>query len=291
MEHDAVKAPVDLYDSHYDRLEDEVYRSIRAETFGVDLGQESWITAGECDQFCEWLAIRAGQRVLEVACGSGGVAMRIAQGRGASVVGTDVNALAISAARRRVQSTSLAGKVEFLTSDANEPLPFEDGSFDAIVCNDAINHFKDRRHVLREWGRVLRAGGRCLFTDPVVVTGLVSNAELAERSSIGFFLFSVPGANDALLQETGFRVERVTDVTDSVVQTSLKWRESRAKRRSTLVPLESESKFDAIQRFLAAVHALAVERRLSRFAYVARRTEGDESRADLADDPRRDAAR
>lgn len=266
-----VKAPVDLYDSHYDRIEDEVYRSIRAKTFGTDLGQESWITAEECDRFRDWLGIKAGQRVLEVACGSGGVALRIAEGAGVDVVGTDLHPSAIAAARKRSASRIAASKTEFLVADADAALPFPDRSFDAVLCNDAINHFKDRRHVLTEWGRVLRDGGRCLFTDPVVVTGLVSNAELAARSSIGFFLFSVAGTNEALLRAAGFAVERAEDVTPGLIATSHRWREARAERRADLLPLESEAKFEAIQQFLAAVHRLAAEGRLSRFAFVGRR--------------------
>ena len=265
-----MKARVDLYDTHYDRLEHEVYRSIRARTFGVDLGQESWITAEECDRFGDWLGIEAGQRVLEVACGSGGIATRIASLKGASVVGTDINALAIGAARKRAESQGLAGTVEFLTADADSGLPFPDRSFDAVLCNDAINHFRNRRQVLQEWSRVLRVDGRCLFTDPVVVTGLVSNEELAARSSIGFFLFSVPGANDALLRAAGFEVERTMDVTANLVETSRRWREARADRRADLAALETEATFEAIQKFLAAVHALAADGRLSRFAYVGR---------------------
>jgi SAM-dependent methyltransferase len=263
--------PVDLYDSHYARMDDEVYRSIRAKTYGVDIGQESWITAEECDRFCDWLGIEAGQRALELACGTGGVAIRIAQLKGASVVGADINALAIDAAKKRAASQGMVGKVEFLAADADSQLPFADQSFDAVLCNDAINHFRDRRQVLQEWGRVLRAGSRCLFTDPVVVTGLVSNEELAARSSIGFFLFSAPGANDALLRAAGFEVERAVDVTAGLVETSRRWREARAERRADLVALETDAKFEAIQKFLAAVHTLGVERRLSRFAYVGRR--------------------
>jgi ubiquinone/menaquinone biosynthesis C-methylase UbiE len=267
-----VTDPVDLYDSHYDRIDDDVYRSIRADTFGVDLGQESWITAEECDQFCDWLGIRSGHRVLEVACGSGGVASRIAERSGASVVGTDINALAIKAAEKRSTAKSERGPTEFMTSDADSELPFPDGSFDFVLCNDAINHFRNRLGVLREWRRVLRRGGRCLYTDPVVVTGLVSNAELAARSSIGFFVFSVPGANESQLQEAGFDVERVADKTESVVEVSRKWREARDSRRATLMRLENESKYEGIQKFLAAVQLLAAERRLSRFVYIGKRT-------------------
>ncbi|HEX6812680.1 MAG TPA: methyltransferase domain-containing protein [Planctomycetota bacterium] len=274
-----MKEHVDLYDSHYGRLDDDVYRSIRAETFGVDLGQESWITAEEADRFADWLGIRTGQRVLEVACGSGGVAARIATRTGASVVGIDINALAVRAAQERAKAMAIAGGVEFRTADAEQSLPFPDGSFDVVICNDAINHLRDRLGVLREWRRVLRAGGQCLYTDPVVVTGLVSNAELEARSSIGFFLFSSPGVNEARLQETGFRVERTTDLTESVVATSSRWCEARAKRRAPLVALETEARFEGVQRFLGAVHALAAARKLSRFAFIGRRIEGDSSSA------------
>jgi len=160
-----------------------------------------------------------------------------------------------------------------MTSDADGPLPFPDKSFDFVLCNDAINHFQNRLKSLREWWRVLRVGGRCLYTDPVVLTGLVSNAELAARSSIGFFVFSSPGANELLLQEAGFHVEHVADKTDGVVEVSRKWREAREKRRATLVPLEAEAKFEGIQKFLAAVQQLAEERRLSRFVYIGKRVE------------------
>lgn len=262
-----------FYDSHYDRIDDEVYQSIRVETFGVDLGQESWITAPECDQFCDWLGIRSGSRVLEVACGSGGIATRIAEARGAAVIGTDLNAAAIKAARNRPATRPAGGETTFMTSDADIPLPFPDRSFDFVICNDAINHFRNRSAVFREWWRVLRVGGRCLFTDPVVLTGLASNAELAARSSIGFFMFSAAGANESHLQEAGFHVERVADRTDSVVDVSRKWREARETRRATLVPIESEAKFEGTQAFLAAVHQLAGERRLSRFVYIGRRVE------------------
>ena len=58
------------------------------------------------------------------------------------------------------------------TVDASRPLPFGDGSFDAVISNDAMCHMADRPAVLREWYRVLKPGGRALFTDAMVVTGV-----------------------------------------------------------------------------------------------------------------------
>lgn len=69
--HELMKKPVDLYDSHYEKVEAGVYRAVCEEAFGKDLGQTSWITAAECDEFCRWLDPGSDKRVLEVACGSG----------------------------------------------------------------------------------------------------------------------------------------------------------------------------------------------------------------------------
>lgn len=268
-----MKNPVELYDGHYDRLNDEVYQSIRRETYDEDLGQTSWITAEECQRFCAWLGIRAGHRVLEVACGSGGVAAHIAATTGAGVVGVDINAFAVDAAQRGAVPPGARVRPEFLLADGDRPLPLPDQSFDFVFCNDAILHLRDRLAVLRDWRRLLRPGGRCLYTDPVVVTGLVSHAELAARSSIGFFLFSARGVNEDVLAQAGMPVVKSVDVTDNLVLTSARWRAARQSRREALIQLEGEAAFEGLQRFLDTVHVLGSERRLSRIAFLGQRVD------------------
>jgi len=272
-----VDEPVNLYDSHYDRVEAEVYRAIRREAYGEDLGQTSWITAEEASRFCDWLGLRAGHRLLEVACGSGGVAAWIAETTGAHVVGIDVNVHAIEAARRRSPSRPSRASTEFQVVDADAALPFGDASFDAVFCNDAILHLRDQLTMLGEWRRILHASKRCLYTDPVVVTKLVSKDELAARSSIGFFTFSAPGVNERLLAQAGFSVARSVDLTEAIVRTSRRWRDARQARCAELVGLEGNATFEGLQHFLGAVHTLAAEGRLSRVAFVGER--GDAARA------------
>jgi SAM-dependent methyltransferase len=264
---------VELYDAHYGRLTADPQVEVRRRTYDEDLGQASWITAAEVREFLGRLELGPGSTALEVACGSGGVTCRMAE-TGARLVGVDINPHGIEAARRRASEQGLSSRVSFEVADAGRPLPFPDGSFDAVFCNDSINHFPGRVAVLRDWHRVLRPGGRLLFTDPIVVTGQLTNEEIRARSSIGFFLFTPPGCNERLLAESGFVVHEVRDLTEAVAAVAQRWAAARRDLRAALVELEGDEAFDGLQRFLAAVHLLASERRLSRFMYLAGRPPG-----------------
>lgn len=258
-----------LYDDHYGHLAAIPQIEVRRETYDEDLGQASWITVAEARDFFRALELKPGQTALEVACGSGGITCRMAQETGAQCVGVDINPHGVSAAERRAQELGLSSRVSFRVVDAGCHLPFADASFDAVFCNDSINHLPDRAAVLRDWHRVLRPGGRVLFTDPIVVTGELTNEEIRARSSIGFFLFVPAGYDERALTEAGFVVREARDVTDAVASVSRRWREAREKRRSALIPLEGVEAFTSVQHFLDAVHRLSAERRLSRFMYLA----------------------
>ena len=262
---------VDLYDGHYGHLAADPQVAVRRQTYDEDLGQASWITLAEAREFFRALELGPGRTALEVACGSGGVTCRMARDTGAVCVGVDINAQGIEAAGRMAREQGLSSRVSFRVADAGHRLPFPNESFDAVFCNDSINHLPGRLEVLRDWHRVLRPGGRLLFTDPIVVTGQLTNEEIRARSSIGFFLFTPLGCNERLLVESGFLVREVRDATDAVASVSRKWRGAREERRAALVKLEGEQAFEGLQRFLDAVHTLASDRRLSRYVYLASR--------------------
>ena len=74
--------------------------AIRGETFGQDIGQNSWLTVDEYDRFIAWLQLEPGQHVLEVASGSGGPALYLARHAGCRVTGIDCNESGIATATR-----------------------------------------------------------------------------------------------------------------------------------------------------------------------------------------------
>src|SRR5262245_36805849 len=87
------------YNSNYESFRTELYANIRREAFGEDIGQNSWLTADEQDRFLEWLDLGPLKILLDVACGAGGPAMRIAAITGCSVVGIDAHEDAIATAQ------------------------------------------------------------------------------------------------------------------------------------------------------------------------------------------------
>ena len=157
----------------------------------------------------------------------------------------------------------------FEQCDASKNLPFDDDSFDAVFSNDVLCHLPRRLEVLGEMFRILKPGGRMLFSDALVVGGLLSNEEIATRSSIGFYVYSPTGENERLIERAGFRRVRVTDTTASAARLAKQWHDAREKRKEELVAAEGSINFEGLQRFLSCVHTLTAQRRLLRYLYFA----------------------
>jgi SAM-dependent methyltransferase len=159
--------------------------------------------------------------------------------------------------------------VRFESVDASKPLPFSDAAFDAVLSNDAMCHIANRLDVLRDWRRVVRSGGRILFTDALVVTGPIGADEIAARSSIGLYIFVPPGENERLIAEAGFELLSADDVTAEAEMVAGRWHDARNAHRAELTAREGEANFAGLQRFLSCARTVSAERRLSRFCYLA----------------------
>ena len=99
--------------------------------------------------------LQAGQRVLDVACGTGVLARTAAERVGVDghVIGFDINEGMLAVAEKN------AAHIEW-RQGAAEKLPFDDNSFDAVISQFGLMFFEDRALALREMMRVLRPGGR-----------------------------------------------------------------------------------------------------------------------------------
>ncbi len=258
---------VDLYNNTYSNFQKDVLADVRRETYGEDIGQNSWITADEYDTFFRWLKVSPGAHILEIASGSGGPALYLAKKFRCGITGIDINEDGLKTANQAALDANIPD-VKFQFVDVNQRLPFEDESFDAVMCIDSMNHFRDRLAYLKEWQRVLRIGKRAVFTDPVVITGPVSNEELAARSNIGFFLFVPLEVTTNFIREAGFKLILCEDATSNIELTSGRWHTSREKHREDLIKIEGKERFEGLQKFFSTVHTLTRERRLSRFVFV-----------------------
>ncbi len=103
---------------------------------------------------------RSGQRLLDVATGTGLVAFALAERGFCDVTGVDQSEEMLAAARARLAAApALADRVRFRRAEA-ERLPFADAEFDALTCTYLLRYVDDRAATMRELVRVVRPGGR-----------------------------------------------------------------------------------------------------------------------------------
>lgn len=112
--------------------------------------------------FAECVPVRPGDRVLDVACGTGTATLALAKWvePGGSVVGSDLAPEMVEVARTRAADLP---NLSFVVADG-AALPFPDGAFDGVSCAAGLFFLPDMGAGLREWRRVLRPGGWGVFS-------------------------------------------------------------------------------------------------------------------------------
>lgn len=148
--------------------------------------------------------VRAGERALDLACGTGDIAYEIAR-RGVRVVGLDITYRMVQLARAKHAAVASAAPrpastipPQFLAGDMMA-LPFSDDSFDLVTTGYGIRNVPHLEGALREIHRVLRPGGRVLSLDfnrpgNVLVRSIFLAYLTVVGSTLGFILHGDPDA-------------------------------------------------------------------------------------------------
>jgi SAM-dependent methyltransferase len=135
---------------------DEIKAKQHATWSSGDYGKVAWLTVPVAEALVEAAGPRPGARVLDVATGTGHVALAAAR-RFADVTGIDYVPALVETARRRAAAEEL--DVEFREADA-EALPFPDASFDDVMSAIGVMFTSDHARAAAELVRVCRPGGR-----------------------------------------------------------------------------------------------------------------------------------
>jgi cyclopropane fatty-acyl-phospholipid synthase-like methyltransferase len=163
-------------------------------------------------------ALRLGHRVYEAACGVGSTARYLARVHGASVHATNITDAQLEEARQATAAEGLDGLVSFAFADYHA-LEEPGDSYDCWWCQEALLYAIDKRKVLEEARRVVRSGGRIVFTD-LLLTGTLQPDRRAS------FVADMKAPNrwsiedwDGLLVDMGFDVIERRDWREHTVWT------------------------------------------------------------------------
>lgn len=153
-------------------------------------------------ELAQLAGLTAGDRVLDVGAGVGGPARFLAAHHGCHVVGVDLSAPFVEAARYLTTRTGQQDRVSFEVASALE-LPFDDRSFDAVLLQHVAMNIADRARLYREIARVLKQGGRFATFDVVLKSGDPLYPLPWARTPATSFLLSAEATREAI-EAAGF---------------------------------------------------------------------------------------
>jgi cyclopropane fatty-acyl-phospholipid synthase-like methyltransferase len=188
------------------------------------------------------LGLRPGQHLLDVGCGVGMTAIRLAQRTDADVTGVTNSEWQVVEATRRANTAGLRGQVRIEFGDA-AALEYPDGSFDAVLSFESLPHAQDRGRWLREMVRVLRPGGRAVLTEFAEEAPLTEEEVGILRAGALAPPLMAPHFID-VVRSSGLAVDEVVDCGERIRRSYTEYFERFARLRPGLVAEYGEDKVD-----------------------------------------------
>jgi len=142
---------------------DRVFRQVFGAEYPSGVDPSSYISTTELERFVEELRVGGNSTIADLGCGRGGPGLWVAAATGARLIGVDIASNALDAARQRADAMQLGERAEF-REGSFESTGLCASSVDAIMSVDALLFTADKAAALREFRRIIRDGGRLVFT-------------------------------------------------------------------------------------------------------------------------------
>ena len=144
-------------------VQTRVWREVFGSEYPEGVEPYSFVSRTELARFSAEVMVDGKGHLVDVGCGRGGPGLWVAAHTGARLTGVDIAASALKAAEQRARSLGIAERARFALGSF-ESVPLESDSVDAVMSVDALLFAPDKQAALTELGRVLRHGGRLVFT-------------------------------------------------------------------------------------------------------------------------------
>jgi ubiquinone/menaquinone biosynthesis C-methylase UbiE len=151
------------YSGSPSRVAERVWRRVFGDEYPVGIDPFSLISRSELERFAVELHVGETGTIADLGCGRGGPGLWVAMATGARLIGVDIAAKAVEAARERARAMGLEGRAQFKQGTFDETA-LAAGSAEALMSVDALLFAPDKRAALAEFRRLLPKGGRLVFT-------------------------------------------------------------------------------------------------------------------------------
>lgn len=142
---------------------ERVWRRVFGDEYPEGVDPYSYISVSELERIAAEIDAGRDETIADLGCGRGGPGLWVAAATGARLIGIDISTNALDAARARAEAMGIRERVEFCEGSF-ESTGLPTGSVDGVITVDALLFTVDKAAAFRELRRVLRHGGRLVFT-------------------------------------------------------------------------------------------------------------------------------